>query len=121
MGYPRPTNLSTSYPMPWALVRRAGDTLGKRPSTRMAFITKATAQAGRIVSFTGYVMNNDLTGWTKRCVQIDPADIVKEWRREPTPADVRKVKAKMPVITEEAQRWGWGGRDRGHGRQGEVL
>jgi hypothetical protein len=108
---PRPSKLSTSYPYPWALVRRAGDTLGKRPSTRMAFIVKATAQSGQIVSFTGYVMSNDLTGWTKRCVRIAPADIVKEWRKEPTPAEVQRVKARMPVITTENQRWNWGGRE----------
>lgn len=108
----RPTNLSTSYPYPWALVRRAGDTVGKRPSTRMAFITKANASAGEIVHFTGYVMNNDMTGWTKRVVRIECADIVKEWRRQPTTAEVRRVKARMPVVASEEDRWGWGGRVR---------
>lgn len=107
----RPANLSTSYACPWALVRRAGDTLGKRPSTRMAFIIKATASAGEIVHFVGYVMNNDMSpaSWTKRAVRIECADIVKEWRRQPSVAEVRRIKARMPVITEETERRGWSG------------
>jgi len=105
----RPQNLTTSYAYPWALVRRAGDTIGKRPSTRMAFITKANAEAGKIVSFTGYVMNNDMTGWTKHPVRIGTGDIVKEWRRQPSVADIQKIKRRMPVLTEESHRRGWSG------------
>lgn len=108
----RPEKLTTSYRCPWALVRRSGDTVGKRPSTRMAFIVAATARNGKIISFTGYVMNNDLTNWTKGRVKIDPADIVREWRHEPTAAAVKSAKAKLPVVKTEADRWGWGGRER---------
>lgn len=106
----RPEKLTTNHHMPWALVRRAGDTVGKRPSTRMAFLVSTVAPDGRAVALTGYVMNNDMTGWTKRPVRIEWSDVVKQWRNQPTPADVRRVKAKMPVIKTEAERWGWGGR-----------
>jgi len=109
---PRPTFLSTCYAYPWALVRRAGDTLGKRPSTRMAFITKANAIGGEIVSFSGYVMNNDMnTGWTKNVVEIGVDDIVKSWRHQPSFAAVVRVKKRMPVITADDQRWNWDGRE----------
>jgi hypothetical protein len=107
----RPETPTTCHHMPWALVRRAGDQIGKRPSTRMAFLVGTVAPEGRAVALTGYVMNNDMTGWTKRPVRIEWADLVKQWRRRPTAADVRKVKAKMPIIKAEAERWNWGGRD----------
>ncbi len=106
----RPNTLTTSHHAPWALVRRAGDTVGKRPSTRMAFLVGTVAPEGKAVALTGYVMNNDMTGWTKRPVRIEWADIVKQWRFQPTVADVRKVKARMPAIKSENERWGWGGR-----------
>lgn len=106
----RPANLTTNHHSPWALVRRAGDTVGKRPSTRMAFLVSTIAPDGYAVALTGYVMNNDMTGWTKRPVRIEWADIVMQWRRQPTVAEVRKVKAKMPVVKADSERWSRGGR-----------
>ncbi len=108
----RPEKLTTNHHAPWALIRRAGDTLGKRPSTRMAFLVDTVVGPdGKAIALRGYVMNNDMTGWSKSKRRIEWADVVKQWRHQPTPAEVRKVKARMPVIKAEAERWGWGGRE----------
>lgn len=96
-----PRNLTTCHADPWALVRRAGDTEGKHLSTRMAYLTGTYVPKGQhqAAAFTGYVMNNDMTGWSKTKRRIEFADILKRWRKQPAPADVRKAKQKLPVCT----------------------
>ena len=94
-----PRNLTTCHHAPWALIRRAGDTIGKRPSTRMAFLVGTVAPDGKAVALTGYIMRNDMTGWTKSKRRIEWADIVKQWHRQPSVADVKKAKAKLPIVT----------------------
>lgn len=99
-------DLSTNHHAPWSLVRRAGDTVGKRPSTRMAYLVGTVVPKGefKAVALTGYVMCNDMTGWTKRPVRIEWQDIVRQWRRQPTVAEVRKVKSRMPIVKSDAHR-----------------
>lgn len=100
----RPANLTTSHYAPWALIRRAGDTVGKRPSTRMAFLVGTVAPNGTAVALTGYVMNDGMTNWTKRPVRIEFSDIIKDWRHQPAVAEVRRAKLRMPKIESEHQR-----------------
>lgn len=96
-------DLSTCHYEPWALVRRSGDTTGKRLSTRVAYLTGSYVPKGehQATAFVGYVMNNDMTNWSKTKRQVEFADIIKQWRRQPTPAQVRAVKKKLPVATDE--------------------
>ena len=91
-------DLTTSHHSPWALVRRNGDAIGKRPSTRMAYLVGFTTQDGKPVAMTGYIMSSDMTRWTKHPRRIEQRDLVKWWRARPTPADVRKAKATLPVV-----------------------
>lgn len=97
--------LWTNHADPWALIRRAGDQLGKRPSTRMCFLVGTiVGPDGQATAMTGYIMNNDMTNWTKHVRPVRWEDIVKRWRHRPSKDDVRKVKSKMPIVTET--RWG---------------
>src|SRR5215472_12661614 len=66
-------------------------TPGKRLSTRMAYLVDTIAPDGIAVALTGFIMRNDLTGWTKHPRRIEWADLIKQWSRQPTVADVRKV------------------------------
>lgn len=93
-------SLTTNYAAPWALVYRAGDTPGKRRSTRMAFITKAHATDGNITHYVGYVMNTDMTGWSKSKRRIEPHDIIKTWRSQPSIETVRKAKKRAPIAVD---------------------
>jgi len=95
---------ATCHYSAWALIRRCGDTVGKRPSTRMAYLVGTIAPHGTAEAVTGYVMNNDMTGWTKSVRRIEWADIVRQWTHQPTMQQVRTVKRRMPIIRTEADR-----------------
>lgn len=94
-------NLTTCHHSPWALIRRNGDTIGKRPSTRMAYLVGTVAPKGLAIAVTGYIMNNDMTNPTKNPRRIEWTDIVKQWRAKPSAADVQKIKRRMPAIKAE--------------------
>ena len=72
-------------------------TPGKRISTRMAYLVDTIAPNGTAVALTGYIMRNDMAGWTKHPRRIEWSDIIRQWSRQPTTADARKVKARLPV------------------------
>ncbi len=93
----------TNHHAPWALVKRNGNTVGKRLSTRMAYLVSTIAPNGKAVALTGYIMNNDMTGWTKSTRRIEWSDVVKAWRHQPTKAEVQKVKRRLPVFTPEME------------------
>jgi len=98
-------HLTTCHADPWALVRRAGDQLGKRISTRMCYLVGTIrGPDGKATMMTGYIMNSDLTGWSKRPRPVKWEDVVKRWRHKPSVSDVRKAKSKLPIATET--RWG---------------
>jgi hypothetical protein len=63
----------------------------------MAYLVDTIAPDGIAVALTGYIMNGDMTGWTKHPRRIEWADIIRQWGRQPTVAEVRKVKARLPV------------------------
>jgi hypothetical protein len=88
---------ATCHSQPWALIRRNGDTPGKRLSTRMAYLIGTIAPNGIAVALTGYIMRNDMTGWTKHPRWIEWSDIIRQWTQQPTVAEVRKLKARLPV------------------------
>ena len=89
---------TTCHSQPWALIRRNGDTPGKRWSTRMAYLVDTIAPDGIAIAVTGYIMRNDMTGWTKHPRRVEWADLIKQWTRQPTIADVRKVKTRLPIV-----------------------
>jgi hypothetical protein len=92
--------LTTCHHSPWALIRRNGDTIGKRPSTRMAYLVGTIAPEGKAVAVTGYIMRNDMTGATKHPRRIEWSDIVKQWRSKPSAIEVQKIKRRMPAVVE---------------------
>lgn len=94
--------LTTCHSSPWALIRRNGDQPGKRISTRMAYLVGTISPDGKAVAVTGYIMCNDMTGWTKHPRRIEWSDIIKSWRSQPTVAAVRNAKAKLPIAKVEA-------------------
>jgi len=62
-----PRKLTTCHADPWALIRRGGDTEGKRLSARMAYLVgTVVGPDGKAIAMTGYIMNTDMTNWTKR-------------------------------------------------------
>ncbi len=95
----RPEKLTTNHAMPWALIRRGGTAPGQRPRTRMAFLVSTVAPEGRAIALTGYVMSDDMTGWTKSARRIEWTDILKRWQRQPSAAEVRKAKRRLPVAS----------------------
>lgn len=97
-------DLKTNHHAPWALIRRAGDTVGKRPSTRMAYLKSTIAPEGRAIALTGYIMRTDMTGWTKSVRRIEWGDVIRRWRHQPTAADVRKAKSRLKVIRSDDER-----------------
>jgi hypothetical protein len=93
----------TNHNQPWALIRRAGDTEGKRPSTRMAFLVDTVVGPdGKAVALRGYIARNDMTGWTKSLRRVEWADVVRSWRRQPETAAIRAIKLRMPIVTDKA-------------------
>lgn len=77
-------DLRTNHHAPWALIKRSGNTVGKRLSTRMAYlVATVVGPNGHAVALTGYVMNNDMTGWTKSKRRIEWSDVIKQWRHQP--------------------------------------
>jgi hypothetical protein len=94
-------NLTTCHHSPWTLVRRAGDTEGKRPSTRMAYLTGTICEHGLAVAFCGYIMNNNMEGWTKSNRRVEFDEIIRQWRAQPTTAQIQKIKRAMPKVTAE--------------------
>jgi hypothetical protein len=87
----------TCHSSPWALIRRNGDTPGKRLSTRMAYLVDTIAPHGKAIAVTGYIMNNNMTGWTKHPRRIEWSDILKQWPIQPPVEVVRKFKACLPI------------------------
>ena len=92
-----PARFKTSYAYPYALVRRGGDTPGKRISTRMAFITHAVNEDGTLLFFKGYIGNKEMGAWTKHPRKIAEADIVKSWRSLPSMVTIRKARKALPI------------------------
>jgi hypothetical protein len=89
----------TRHSQPWALIHRNGDTSGKRISTRMAYLVDTIAPNGTAVALTGYIMRGDMVGWTKHPRRIEWFDIIRQWSRQLTIADVHKVKSRLPVTS----------------------
>jgi hypothetical protein len=96
--YP-PAAKFTNHGCPWALIRRAGDTAGKRPSTRVAFLVDTVVgDDGKAVALRGYIGRNDMTGWTKSLRRVEWSDIVKQWRAMPSEKTIRSIKQRMPKV-----------------------
>jgi hypothetical protein len=90
----------TNHAYPWALVRRAGDTEGKRPSTRMAFLVDTVVgNDGKAVALRGYIGRNDMTGWTKSLRRIEWSEVVRSWKTQPTTQTIRAIKQRMPKVS----------------------
>ena len=77
---------TTSYPYPWALVIWNGQSAGKRPCTKMAFLKEAVAVDGHITHYRGFVLG------AKTVRRFQPDAILKTWRREPSDAAIKRAK-----------------------------
>ena len=84
----------THFRSPWALIRRGGELENGTPFTRMAYLVETIAPGGLAVAVRGYVMNENLKGWSKTLRRIEWVDLIETWRRRPSPADIRAKKLK---------------------------
>jgi hypothetical protein len=98
----QPPCLKTCHGAPWALIRRGGAIPGKRPFTRMAFLTGTVAPVGLAIAVAGYLTNDKMTRWTKRPSRIEWNDVIHSWSRQPTPAQIRRIKARLEPTSPEA-------------------
>lgn len=46
---------------------------------------------------SGYIMSSDKTAWTKHPVRIDYVDVLEQWESEPTIAEIKAAKARLPI------------------------
>lgn len=90
-------DMTTCHHAAWALVRRNGDTPGKRVNTRMAYLKGTIAPDGKAIAVTGFIMNSDLSGWTKHPRRIEWADIMQQWRHRPSAAEIARAKRRLPT------------------------
>lgn len=89
-----PSGIRTNCGSPWALIKRGGKAEGKRPTTRLAFITTLSSPDGGRTFAVKAIMPNSRyarTPWTKPR-PVDERDIVKQWRTPPSMAEVAKAK-----------------------------
>jgi hypothetical protein len=63
----------------------------------MTYLVGTIVRDGKAVAVTGFVMNSDLTGWTKHPRRIEWSDIVTTWRRQPTAEEVKRAKTRLPI------------------------
>lgn len=82
----RPTN----YAYPWALVLWGGASPGKRPSTKLAWLTEYRVTVPNAPPhFVGHTLG------AKTLRTFAESDIVKTWRHRPTATAVKRAKAKL--------------------------
>ena len=97
-------SMTTCHGSPWALIFRGGDTPGRRRSTRMAYLVGTIAPGGQAIAVTGYIMNNDMTGWTRHTRRIEWADIYYQWRDQPMKSEIENKRKKLlPTYPREAR------------------
>lgn len=90
------TAYRTSWPTPWALIRRGGQgAAGCRPPTRRAFITRAIAEHGKIQKLKCILCDEN---WRQVSQERDlyEADIVRQWHKLPQSKTVEKAKRSLP-------------------------
>src|SRR5713226_2403316 len=84
--------------------QRAGDGAGigdftasgqRLPALRLRSLGGALATARGCRQ--GYLMRNDMNGWTKHPRRVERVNIIRQWRFQPTPAAVRVVQRKAPI------------------------
>jgi hypothetical protein len=94
---PRPAGLILrGWGFPFALIRRGGEEIGKRPKTALAYIISARSDdGGRTLVMRALIKRGN--GWTQPR-PLAGRDVVQSWRNEPSPATVAKTrKALKPV------------------------
>jgi len=80
-------NCTRNTGRPYALIKRGGQAPGKRPFTKLAYLTNISSpDGGRTLVIKGYVRQGN--GWTKRAVSIDERDVVAQWCERPAPATI---------------------------------
>ena len=95
---------TTNYPYPCALVLWGGAEIGKRPKTRIAWITEHDIKNNRFKAYTSAGVDFNDARWTKAARWFQSHEIVEMWRGQlgtranvPSPAAVQKRKRRMKV------------------------
>jgi len=84
---PLPAGTTTQCGSPYALIKRGGAAPGKRPFTKLAFITHISSpDGGRTLVIRGLIKQGN--GWTKRPGAISERDVIAQWRTAPSPATI---------------------------------
>jgi hypothetical protein len=80
---------------PYALIKRGGAAPGKRPFTKLAFITLMRGEdGGRRMVVRGLIQQG--SGWTKRPAEIAYDDIVARWRAPPSSETIARRRRGLP-------------------------
>lgn len=95
--------LVTSYAAPYALVTRNGVSPGKRPNTKLAFLTEAVAEKGQIIGFRGRIATDAaMSDWSGTIRPIDAEEVITTWRSKPSLAAIERERRKLkPVPPDE--------------------
>ena len=94
--------LTTSWPTPFALVARNGVSPGKRPNTKMAFITRAVAEKGQIIGYKGRIATSDeMIDFSSTVREIEVDEVIATWRSRPALKTIQRERAKLRPVPRE--------------------
>jgi hypothetical protein len=83
--------MRTAYATPWALVLYGAQTPGKRPGTRLGFITEALTNDGVIVAYRVYTFSP--RGQTPQRPKTSPrSSLLRTWKHCPTTAQLQAAR-----------------------------
>lgn len=88
----------TPMPLPYALVLRGGNQVGKRLSTRLAYLMAPVRdEAGAVIGYKARLSNSARGRWTVYSYLVEIRDIVDRWQLPPNRSQLGKAKAKLSV------------------------
>lgn len=92
---------TTNHADPWALIRRGGAEEGKRPFTRLVYLTRTYVPRGQTVAaaMKGYLVSLDRYSrphiTTKHEVRVPWEQVVRRWRVMPSKAQIAAAKKRL--------------------------
>jgi hypothetical protein len=91
---PLPDGITTSYPYPYALIKRYGKEEGQRPRTTLAWIISAQAHHGRVSAYRILAMHG--SRWNKQAEIVPASNVLATWRHQPTGRSITRAKRSLP-------------------------
>lgn len=86
--------------MNYALAKRGGIHLGRKPSTQIVYLNGQRVKSGEYEGYLkGYIYNMASSKWSKHPRPIHPRSILKRFYRFPTSKQLKIVRASLQVET----------------------